>query len=355
MRILSILSLLIAATITIPAANAADQFVTQKEFKESQGEQDFRVYRNSKNIRSATVIANNNMNNIKEHNKALAKLGSDLTAEEKARAKGDADTLTQAKAYSDAGDANVLNAAISTAKQQDANNLAEAKAHAESGDFATLEKSKTYADNIVIEEINNQFKNFPSSAGVTKGDAIQKAIDEGDAATLDSSKTYTDQEVSKGNTTTLKSSKQYSDEVVSAYKAEQAKVDANQYTSIEELYAMGNSQSATLQKHGSRLSSLEGRMGKVENDIVGLKEDINRLDGMQAANAAANSIVMPSNYDGTLSFGVGVGHYRDHNGLALGAVHDGGNYAVKLTVAGTDADDWRDLQYGASISFVPSF
>lgn len=97
------------------------------------------------------------------------------------------------------------------------------------------------------------------------------------------------------------------------------------------------------------------RLDKVEYDVFGLKQDVQRLDGMVAAQQAANSIILPSNFNGDLALGIGVGQYNGHNGLSMGLVHDGGDYAVKVTVSGTDADNWNNLSYGASVNFTLGF
>ena len=102
----------------------------------------------------------------------------------------------------------------------------------------------------------------------------------------------------------------------------------------------------------ARSISNEKRISKVEVEVAGLKKDIVRLDGMVASQQAANSIILPSNFNGNIAVGVGVGHYRGSNGLAIGVVHDGGDYAVKATVSGTDADGWEDLAYGVSVNFT---
>lgn len=94
------------------------------------------------------------------------------------------------------------------------------------------------------------------------------------------------------------------------------------------------------------------RLGILSGKVQDLYGHVNRLDGMIAAQQAANSLVVPSDFNGDISFSLGWGGYRGHNGLAAGLLHDGGSYAVKATVSGTDADNWKDLAYGASVNFT---
>lgn len=86
--------------------------------------------------------------------------------------------------------------------------------------------------------------------------------------------------------------------------------------------------------------------------IGNLQHDINRLDGQIAAQVAASASIMPSNWDGRFAVTVGVGSYRGQTGLALGIMHDNGDWAVKAQVTGTDADNWSDLAVGASVGFA---
>ena len=86
--------------------------------------------------------------------------------------------------------------------------------------------------------------------------------------------------------------------------------------------------------------------------IGNLQHDINRLDGQIAAQVAASAAIMPSNWDGRFAVTVGVGSYRGQTGLALGIMHDNGDWAVKAQVTGTDADNWSDLAVGASVGFA---
>lgn len=138
------------------------------------------------------------------------------------------------------------------------------------------------------------------------------------------------------------------DKVFSDYRVVQERIDAGQTMQIDELYQLSGDMR-------SDITNLEQRMDNVEVEIAGIHTDIKRLDGMMAANAAANSIVVPRNFDGGFSVGIGVGAYRNQAGLAIGVLHDGGDYAIKATVAGTNADNWNDLQYGASVNFTTNF
>lgn len=140
-----------------------------------------------------------------------------------------------------------------------------------------------------------------------------------------------------GNTANIQSLSDYTyEEIDNLYNTKMDKKDFNAYT----VY-----QSEVDSRQDRKLGILNSRVGQLENDIT-------RLDGMIAAQQAANSIILPSNFNGNLAVGVGVGYYAGHNGLSLGVVHDGGDYAVKVTASGTDADDWEDLAYGASVNFT---
>lgn len=128
---------------------------------------------------------------------------------------------------------------------------------------------------------------------------------------------------------------------------------------IENQSKIDNAQDVNITNNTNRITKAEQelystteRSKRNESDIKFLKQDITRLDGMVAANMAASSIVVPSDFNGNLSLGVGVGHYNGQSGLAVGVLHDGGGYALKATVSGTDADDWSNLAYGASINFA---
>lgn len=116
-------------------------------------------------------------------------------------------------------------------------------------------------------------------------------------------------------------------------------------TSIGELRSFTNENRGLIMNNSSRIDYQGMAIGS-------LQRDIDRLDGQIAAQVAASASIMPSNWDGRFAVTVGVGSYRGQTGLALGIMHDNGDWAVKAQITGTDADNWGDLAVGASVGFA---
>ena len=90
--------------------------------------------------------------------------------------------------------------------------------------------------------------------------------------------------------------------------AEQNDINNNQNDAI-------NDNSTRITAAEQELYSTTARSKRNEQDIQLLQQDVTRLDGMVAANMAASSITVPSDFNGNLSVGVGAGHYNGQNGL----------------------------------------
>ena len=92
------------------------------------------------------------------------------------------------------------------------------------------------------------------------------------------------------------------------------------------------------------------RITKNEQAISGLQQDVAELNGIVAGTLAASTFEMPMDWNGDWAIQAGIGGYKGANALALGVVTAGEGYAVRATVTGSDADDFSELAYGASVT-----
>ncbi|CAH9012269.1 putative coil containing protein [Vibrio phage 501E54-1] len=179
--------------------------------------------------------------------------------------------------------------------------VAKLEGEIELGDKKTLESANTYTDVKVSHEVEQRKAADVQLASQISNEALIRA--EQDALTLAEAQLYTDTGIQR-------------------QALKQAKVDQAQ----------------------------DARITKNEQKIAGLQQDVAELNGIVAGTLAASTFEMPMDWNGDWAIQAGIGGYKGANALALGVVTAGEGYAIRATVTGSDADDFSELAYGASVT-----
>lgn len=111
---------------------------------------------------------------------------------------------------------------------------------------------------------------------------------------------------------------------------------------------------ASFLSNANQLENHEVRLDILERDFIGLTNDVNRLDGMIAANAASAAMLLPPNYSGGLAFQFGTATYNTEGAAALGIVTGSDEYIMRTTISGSSGDNWEKLVYAFSLTISTS-
>lgn len=122
----------------------------------------------------------------------------------------------------------------------------------------------------------------------------------------------------------------------------------------EEMSKLYAAHDAKINSNTTRITGLESRMDNVETEVAGIHNDNRRQDGMIAGVLAASTMEMPMDWNGQWAVQVGLGGYNSQEALALGLVTAGEGYAFRATITGTNADEFSELAYGASLTISTS-
>ena len=100
-----------------------------------------------------------------------------------------------------------------------------------------------------------------------------------------------------------------------------------------------------------QLADHEGRIGKLEQGVATLQEDVDHLKSGLAGTVAIATLVEPR-YKGDTSLAVGVGVYQDAQALAVGLTHHFDNgVSGKIAVAADPAAFSDTVVAGASVGY----
>ncbi|AUR89144.1 coil containing protein [Vibrio phage 1.121.O._10N.286.46.C4] len=203
-------------------------------------------------------------------------------------------------------------------------------------------------------EDNTQRINGVHTASVERDEALQNQVDEVKQVNVDQGIAINDNRENIINNT------------VEIRKTQQ-QVSVNASGIAANLIAISNN-AAHNEKQDNRMSVIEEelytttarsvkneqRIGKLEYQVQDLYQANERQDGMIAGVLAASTFEMPLQWDGSWAMQGAIGHYNGQNALALGAVHAGEGYAVRMAITGSDADDFSKLGYAASVTISTS-